>query len=247
MTIDWWTLGLQTVNVLVLLWILRRFLFRPVAAIVAARQAEAARILDDAAAARTAAEAERTAARKEAEATAAGRAAAFSAAKAEADRMRDGLLADARAEADRMIAEARAAAAREGRLAEAAAADNARRLAARLADRLLDRLPPEGRLAGFAAGLADAVADLSADARTRLAAAAPLAVTAARLPDETEAAALKARLAAAFGHPVDVVLAEDPALLAGYELTGGGVVVANSLSADLSRIVKDLARDDGAP
>lgn len=41
MTIDWWTLGLQTVNVLVLVWILARFLFRPVARIIADRQAAA--------------------------------------------------------------------------------------------------------------------------------------------------------------------------------------------------------------
>ena len=35
MQIDWWTLGLQTINVLILVWILSRFLFRPVADIVA--------------------------------------------------------------------------------------------------------------------------------------------------------------------------------------------------------------------
>ena len=39
MHIDWWTLALQTVNVLVLIWILARFFFRPVVDIVAKRQA----------------------------------------------------------------------------------------------------------------------------------------------------------------------------------------------------------------
>ena len=37
MHIDLWTLGLQTINVLVLVWLLARFLFRPVAAIVVQR------------------------------------------------------------------------------------------------------------------------------------------------------------------------------------------------------------------
>jgi F-type H+-transporting ATPase subunit b len=52
MTIDWWTLGLQTINLLVLVALLGHFLLKPLAAIVAARQAEAQRLLDEAASAR---------------------------------------------------------------------------------------------------------------------------------------------------------------------------------------------------
>ena len=52
MHIDWWTLALQTVNVLVLIWLLARFFFRPVVDIVAKRQEEANKLLADAAAAR---------------------------------------------------------------------------------------------------------------------------------------------------------------------------------------------------
>jgi F-type H+-transporting ATPase subunit b len=50
MRIDWWTLALQTANVLILIWLLSRFLFRPVAEIVARRQDEANKLLADAAA-----------------------------------------------------------------------------------------------------------------------------------------------------------------------------------------------------
>jgi F-type H+-transporting ATPase subunit b len=57
MTIDWWTLGLQTVNVLVLVWILARFLFKPVAKIIAERQEAAQDALDEAEAARAEAQA----------------------------------------------------------------------------------------------------------------------------------------------------------------------------------------------
>ena len=52
MRIDWWTLALQTVNALVLIWILARFFFRPVANIIAKRQEEANKLLADAAATR---------------------------------------------------------------------------------------------------------------------------------------------------------------------------------------------------
>lgn len=51
MRIDWWTLALQTVNVLILIWILGRFFFRPVADIVTKRQEATDKLLSDAAAA----------------------------------------------------------------------------------------------------------------------------------------------------------------------------------------------------
>ena len=38
MRIDWWTLAFQTINVLILIWILSQFLFRPVVAIIEQRQ-----------------------------------------------------------------------------------------------------------------------------------------------------------------------------------------------------------------
>src|ERR1700735_2520227 len=34
MTIDWWTLAIQTVNVVILVWLLGRFFWRPVAAMI---------------------------------------------------------------------------------------------------------------------------------------------------------------------------------------------------------------------
>src|SRR6516162_6653699 len=52
MRIDSWTLALQTFNVLILVWILARFFFRPIMNIVAKRQEEAKKLLTDAAVAR---------------------------------------------------------------------------------------------------------------------------------------------------------------------------------------------------
>jgi F-type H+-transporting ATPase subunit b len=48
MQIDWWTLGLQTVNALVLIWLLAHFLFRPVVDAIAGRQKAAGQLLADA-------------------------------------------------------------------------------------------------------------------------------------------------------------------------------------------------------
>ena len=43
MNFSWWTFALQAVNFLILVWLLRRFLFKPVTAIVARRKEEIAR------------------------------------------------------------------------------------------------------------------------------------------------------------------------------------------------------------
>jgi F-type H+-transporting ATPase subunit b len=59
MQIDWWTLGLQTVNALVLIWLLAHFLFRPVVDAITARQKAAGQLLADAQAAKAAAQSER--------------------------------------------------------------------------------------------------------------------------------------------------------------------------------------------
>ena len=48
MTIDWWTLGIQTANVVILIWLLGRFFWRPVAAMIEQRRATAQRILAEA-------------------------------------------------------------------------------------------------------------------------------------------------------------------------------------------------------
>ena len=59
MKIDWWTLALQAINALVLIWLLAHFLFRPVVDAIAARQKAAEQQLADAKAAKAAAENER--------------------------------------------------------------------------------------------------------------------------------------------------------------------------------------------
>ena len=48
MTIDYWTLGIQTVNVLILILLLRHFFWRPVANIIAERRTAAMNILEQA-------------------------------------------------------------------------------------------------------------------------------------------------------------------------------------------------------
>ena len=48
MTIDWWTLGFQTVNVAILIWLLGHFFWKPVAALIAARKTAAQKLTEEA-------------------------------------------------------------------------------------------------------------------------------------------------------------------------------------------------------
>lgn len=48
MQFDWWTLGLQTVNVLILIWLLQRFLLKPILGLVARRREEVERVFEEA-------------------------------------------------------------------------------------------------------------------------------------------------------------------------------------------------------
>src|SRR6516162_6716322 len=99
MQIDWWTLGLQAVNALVLVWLLAHFLFRPVVAAIAAKQKAAGQLLADAQAAKAEAEAEREKAVAETARLVERRSGAFKAAEAEAEAEKASLLATAQAEA----------------------------------------------------------------------------------------------------------------------------------------------------
>src|SRR5271165_2811433 len=137
MRIDWWTLGLQTVNVLILVAILARFLFRPVNAIMAERRAAAAKMLGDAEAEKAKAIAAREAAQSESDRIAAARDAVLRQAAEEANAVRAAALATAKEEADQV----RSAAETEMRWArvaeEAAASDRSARLAVDVARKLV--------------------------------------------------------------------------------------------------------------
>ena len=108
MKIDWWTLALQAVNALVLIWLLAHFLFRPVVKAIAARQKAAGQLLTDAKAAKAAAESERDKAAAETAGLTEHRSEALKAAEAEAATAKSALLAEAGAEADKLRAAAKA-------------------------------------------------------------------------------------------------------------------------------------------
>ena len=248
MHIDWWTLALQTVNVLVLIWILARFFFRPVVDIVSKRQEETNKLLADAAAARR---------------EAAGALAVADKERAEIGAERDQLLAEARKSAQletvnlhaqssqeiaKLHGEAEAAIAQERIAAEQAIIARASELSLEIGQRLLGRLSSKIILSAFLDGLCQELRALSSEGRESLTSAtvadhAIEVVTAAPL-SKGEMEHVRDTLKAAVGSEPPFEFRIDPTLIAGIEVHSRNAIVRNSWRADLDRIRKELDRDE---
>jgi F-type H+-transporting ATPase subunit b len=100
MLIDWFTVLAQTVNFLILVWLLKRFLYKPVLAAVDAREAKIAATLKDAATKKAEAASERDSFQSKSTAIEAQRAQMLRKATDEASAERQRLLVAARADAD---------------------------------------------------------------------------------------------------------------------------------------------------
>jgi F-type H+-transporting ATPase subunit b len=246
MQIDWWTLGLQTANVLILIWILSRFLFRPVMGMIEARRVAAAKLLDEARTARDAAAAERQKALQQTAGLDLARSEALKKIAGEADAEKQAILAAARAEVDRLRAASDADIARARQDATEAQAARAGQLAVDIAAKLLARLPDDWRILGFIDGLAESVSALPAAIRADMGAdGVPITLKAARALTADEAKACRERLSQAFGgRPVELAVEVDPALIAGLEIDMPHAVVRNSFRADLDRIAAALTQSE---
>jgi F-type H+-transporting ATPase subunit b len=247
MRIDWWTLALQTVNVLILVWLLSRFLFRPVAEIVARRQKEAGKLLADAAAARQDGERARGEAERVRAGLAAERERLLAEASAAAQAERSAQMARAGDEAAKLRADAEAAIARERVAAENALLDHASELAVEIARRLLRRLSPETATGVMLDQLFGRIGELPAATRASLGcpdgADRPLEVVTAAPLAAQDSARVRRELEAALGAELAMRFRVDPSLIAGAELHGRHVVVRSSWKADLERIREELNRE----
>ena len=244
MTVDWWTLGIQAVNVVILIWLLARFFWRPVAAMIEQRRATAQQILVEAEKKRSQA----TDALAEIERTRAGfdreREAVIAAAREAAEEARAAILASATKEAAALEASARTAMENERDAAEAAWAERANMLAVEIAGRLVARLDGQVVRAAFLDWLLQEVRSLPAPVRDAVASnGAVLEATSATEIELADQESYRTLIGEAFGTRPQIAFKVDPTLIAGLELRGPHFVVANSWRADLAKILADLAHD----
>jgi F-type H+-transporting ATPase subunit b len=169
MQFDWWTFLLEAINFLVLIWLLRYFLYRPAQAIIAKRKARVEEGLAGAEAARQAAEAEKA----DYEARKAGlgteREKMLEQAHKAIETERHKMLADAGAEADHFMRQAREEIETERAAAIEALEMEAGRMAVDIASRILRETGSAGVSDAAIDILLKQVADMPEEERTRLA------------------------------------------------------------------------------
>jgi F-type H+-transporting ATPase subunit b len=245
MHIDWSTLALQTVNVLVLVWLLARFLFRPVMAIIAERRLAAEKLLADAATTRAQAEAYTAEAQHRLEGVATETEHMLTEARALAETERARLLQQAADAATHAQIEAKAAIDDDRVTMEHVLRQQACDLAIVIAHRLLRRLPVKTATAALLESLTSAVDDLPDEQRRNLAAAAgPLDIVTAAPLDDAQQMACRDMMCQVLGRTSTLVFRTDPALIAGVELHTSGILVRNSWQADLEHIAGELHQDE---
>jgi len=248
MHIDWWTLGLQSINVLVLIWLLARFLFKPVAKIVAERQQAAAALMADATAAKAAALSAQQAAIAQTASLAQQRGQILEAASAEAAKLKTELNAAAATEAERLRAAAHVeieAMRHDARLAQD---EHATQLALEITAKLLDRLPREARVAGFMDGLLSELAKLPEHTRAQLGGeGGALKLIVPRTLSADELATCRRELTHVLGRELPIQLSVDASLIAGLELEAAHAIVRNSFRGDLIHLKSELLAHDHDP
>ena len=244
MRIDWWTLALQTINVLVLVWILARFFFRPIANIVAKRQEEANKLLSDAAAAREKAADAQAEADKLRAGIAAERDRLIAEAQKAAQLEKRNLLAQTSKEIAKLRSEADAAIVRDQEAAGQALMARASELAVDIAQRLLGRLPSSALFAAFLDGLCQKLRALPPGERSSFTSAAgrPVEIVTATTLSKMEIVQIRSALREALSPELQFEVCSDPSIVAGIELRGPNMIVRNSWQADLEQIREELNR-----
>jgi len=213
MSFDWWTLLLQIVNFLILVWLLQRFLYKPVKAVIAKRRALAEQALVDATARRSEAEAEKAKldqARAELEAQ---RQAVIDAAQRDAETKRKSVIDAATKQADALLAKARAEAETERRADVASLKEELTDTAVAIATKILAGTAGSDLDSVFRTRILMKLDALGAEKKTP---GAVRIVTASPLADTEQAAWHEALTARGFDAAPSFDV--DPTLIAGAEL-----------------------------
>ncbi|MEL7152199.1 MAG: F0F1 ATP synthase subunit delta, partial [Pseudomonadota bacterium] len=237
----WWGLGLQAINVLILVWLLSRVFWRPIAGAIIRRQDAAQAMLEEGKTAQAKADAALAEVAETRAGIAAEREAILAHAKATAGTVAKAALKDAQTKADAMIAAARTAIDRDRSTARKENATRAAELSVEIAARLLGRFNTPAVQATFLAQLVEAIAGMSASDRTALIASADdIEITTATNPEDAERAKIEQAVKDALDGTPSVRLVTDPDLIAGLELRSGHFVLHNSWRADLENILKEV-------
>jgi F-type H+-transporting ATPase subunit b len=249
MQFDWWTLALQTANFAVLVWLLHRFLYRPVLRLIDKRRAEIEKQFGEAAAAEATAKAGMAAIQAERSTIAAERDAALKSAAAQAGQITKDRLDRAKQDATAFLASARATLAAERRDALETAQRTALDLGTEIARRLLAEMPMRLRAEAWLEQIERHLASLPKNELGDLAAQARdvalVVVTAGTLPDETKQI-WRDQLHAVLGDGIGTTFAVDTSLIAGAELRFENAILRFSWHSMVAAMRAEIEHHDTA-
>jgi F-type H+-transporting ATPase subunit b len=245
MLIDWFTVGAQALNFLILVWLMRRFLYRPILHAIDAREKRIAAILADAGAKKAEAQKESDEFQRKNEEFDQRRAALWSQATDEAKAERQRLLDEARKAADTLSAKRQESLASDARNLNQAITRRtqdevfaiARKALTDLATTSLEERLGEVFTRRLRAMDGPAKADLTKALQT--ASAPPLVRSAFDLPVE-QRATIQNALNETFSAEIQLRFETAPDLVSGIELTTNGQKVAWSISDYLASLEKGV-------
>lgn len=255
MLIDWFTVGAQALNFLILAWLLKRYLYGPILAAIDARERKIAATLAEAEAKRTEAAAERAEYRQKNESFERERVALRARAADEAKAERQRLLDAARRDADALAAKRREALRNEVSTLQDTLRTRTQAEIFAIARKVLRDLSSSTLEERMTVLFIERLRSLDPGTRAALGAAlaaqaGPAIVRSAFELPERERDSIQQALDAAFGRKVAVRFEVSADGLAGIELTLDGQKVGWSIGtylAALERAVRELAQAPGAP
>lgn len=249
MNFSWWSFALQAANFLILVWLLRRFLFKPVSAIVARRKEEIARGMAEAVAEKQKAldverdlQAQRAGIEAERQKVIEEQGAQL------ADERRK-MIDEAHAEAEKIRIHAAMQLNEERVAATQELFSRAIELAINLAERLLRELAFPSIEHAFLARILDYLDRLPAEERAALMAhrgEISIAVTTAHPLDAHQEAQWREQLGKRIGVKAGIKFSSDPALIAGAEITLPNAVLRFSWRDALTTVAKEISRNEHA-
>lgn len=232
-----WTFAFQVINALVLIWLLSRYLFSPVADMITTRQKAANQLLDEARDSRTQADIDQLKITEHLNTLTMEHHMAMEATTLEAANLKEELMAQARSDANELLEQTRRELILLRHQFDNETRTQATILALDIADKLMQKLPLGFRVMGFVDGLIDGLHKLSEQARKSLANDTEKLklVTAYPISEQDKAEILKA-VTRILEDEVTIEVSEDSSLIAGLELIGSHCAVRYSLRADLAQL-----------
>jgi|GEM_PF-151302 len=222
MHIDWWTVIFQAINFLILVWLLQRFLFKPVMRVIESRRQEVETAFQSAETAKREAEATEKDLQSRIEALAAERRKMVQEARNQIEKERTGAVDRAKKEAEEIVELAR----RKIEAERSDATENIKVQAAALAAEMAAATLEGSRSAAVTAEFADTVLNqleiMSAEEKASLGVGGAggwgVCVTAAHALDKETQARLETRLRNALGEAIAATFEIDNELIAGAEV-----------------------------